>query len=303
MRLSTSTNLSAVNRSGPLTDINESIRTLAEVGYRVLDINFRFIKFEEFFLARDDWERELDVIGNVAARYGVDFSQSHIPYYHPINEVDPYLSDPELHAWFERMCVRAYQASATLGVKWAVAHPFTAVEANCEREASIQKNLSYFAPYVDLVNQLGIGLAIENMSDFQGSVIRRRFAATYEDLITLVDAFHDESVGICWDFGHANIMGYDQASALTRIGHRLKATHVNDNFGVSDTHNLPFMGTVKWEDVMQALVAIGYEGDFTYEIHGMADRLPAALKPSALRYSYEVGQYLLGLANKENNTV
>ncbi|CAM3547564.1 sugar phosphate isomerase/epimerase family protein [Marinicrinis lubricantis] len=296
MRLSTSTNLCAVNRTGPLTDPIEGMKRLAEAGYRVLDFNFRFIKFEEFFLARDDWEQELDKIGNEAAKLGIEFSQSHIPYYHPINEIDSYLTDPELHAWFESMCERSLHASAALGVKWAVAHPFTAVDENCEREASKRKNLAYFAPYVELAKKLGIGIAIENMSDFYGSIIQRRYAATYEDLVDLVDAFQDESVGICWDFGHANIMKYDQSKALTYIGRRLKATHVNDNFGVSDTHNLPFMGTVRWEDVMRTLVQIGYEGDFTYEIHGMADRLPPPLKPEALQYSYEVGQYLLSLA-------
>ncbi|HEY8420158.1 MAG TPA: sugar phosphate isomerase/epimerase family protein [Thermoclostridium sp.] len=295
MRLSTSTNIYAINRSGPLTDTIECMRRCADAGFKVLDFNFRFIKFDEFFLIRDDWEKEIEKIGNEAAKLGIEFSQSHIPYYN-LDQKDKYLSDPELHEWFEKMCLRAYHASAALGVKWAVAHGFTAVEENCSLEASKKKNHDYFGPYIEVAKKLGIGLAIENMCDFYGSIIPRRYTATYEELVDLVDSFNDPSVGICWDFGHANLMEYDQCKALRYVGKRLKATHVNDNFGLLDVHTLPFAGKIKWEGIMKTLTEIGYEGDFTYEIHGFVDRMPEALKDSAVKFAYEVGQYLLSLA-------
>lgn len=295
MRLSTSTNLLALNRNGQLTDTIECLRRCAEVGYKVFDLNFRFIHFDEFFLIHDDWEKKVDIIGNEAAKLGVEFSQAHIPYYN-LDQVDKYLTDSELNKWKEDMCKRAYYASSMLGVKWATSHGFTAVEHNCELKASKQKNLEYFKPYLELAKKLNVGIAIENMCDFHGSIIPRRYTAAYEELVDLVDTINDKSVGICWDFGHANIMEYDQPKALKYIGKRLKATHVNDNFGVLDTHNMPFMGKVKWEEIMKTLVEIGYEGDFTYEIHGMVDHMPAPLKDTAVKYSYEVGQYLLSLA-------
>jgi sugar phosphate isomerase/epimerase len=295
MRLSTSTNIFAVNRTGPLTDIIECMRKCAEIGYKVMDINLRFIKFDEFFLNKDNWEEEVDKIGNEAAKLGIEFSQSHIPYYN-LDQVDEYLVNPELHAWFEEMCLRAYHASAMLGVKWAAAHGFTATEENCTHKASKQKNHDYFGPYIEVAKKLGLGIAIENMCDFHGSIIPRRYTATYEELVDLVDSFNDPSVGICWDFGHANVMEYDQCEAIRYIGKRLKATHVNDNFGLLDIHTLPFAGKIEWEGIMKTLTEIGYEGDFTYEIHGFVDRMPKELKESAVKFSYEVGQYLLSLA-------
>lgn len=295
MRLSTSTNIYAVNRTGPLTEVIECMRKCADAGFKVMDFNFRFIKFDEFFLIKDDWEKEIDKIANEAAKLGIEFSQSHIPYYN-LDQVDKYLSDPELHKWFEEMCLRAYHASAALGVKWAVVHGFTATEENCSLEASKKKNHDYFGPYIEVAKKLGIGIAIENMCDFYGSIIPRRYTATYEELVDLVDSFNDSSVGICWDFGHANLMEYDQCRALRYVGKRLKATHVNDNFGLLDIHTLPFTGKVQWEGIMKTLTEIGYEGDFTYEIHGFVDRMPEALKDSAVKFAFEVGQYLLSLA-------
>ena len=44
------------------------------------------------------------------------------------------------------------------------------------------------------------------------------------------------------------------------------------------------------------LKEIEYSGDFTYEIHRYTSQIPDALVPAALKYSVEVGNYLLSLA-------
>lgn len=51
-----------------------------------------------------------------------------------------------------------------------------------------------------------------------------------------------------------------------------------------------------WKEIMEALTAIDYQGDFTYETHRYAQGIPNAMIPAAIRYSYELGQYLLSLA-------
>lgn len=47
---------------------------------------------------------------------------------------------------------------------------------------------------------------------------------------------------------------------------------------------------------MHILKEIKYQGDFTYEIHRYITQLPDALVVAALKYSVEVGNYLLSLA-------
>ena len=87
-----------------------------------------------------------------------------------------------------------------------------------------------------------------------------------------------------------------QTPALTMVGERLKATHVSDNIGIENDHILPFYGYTDWEEIMRVLKDIGYQGDFTYEIHRYTTQLPEALIIPALKYSIEVGNYLLSLA-------
>ena len=73
---------------------------------------------------------------------------------------------------------------------------------------------------------------------------------TVRELTDLADAFGDgEHVGVCYDFGHANLTGSAfHRRNLNLIGKRLKAVHVQDNHGEWDEHLMPFFGSIDWED-------------------------------------------------------
>ena len=114
--------------------------------------------------------------------------------------------------------------------------------------------------------------------------------------IALIDACNDPGVGACWDFGHGNFIFQDQREQLRLLGKRLKATHVDDNYGKADEHMFPFHGSVDWHAVIPVLVEIGYEGDFTFETHKEFTRLPEHLKDMVAKTGYEIGQYCLSLA-------
>ena len=93
-------------------------------------------------------------------------------------------------------------------------------------------------------------------------------------------------------------MKQPQRESLIYIGHRLKATHVSDTHSTTDTdlmHVMPLFGTVNWKEVMQTLREINYKGEFSFEAHNYANRLPDELLPTALKLSFEIGQYLMNL--------
>ena len=84
------------------------------------------------------------------------------------------------------------------------------------------------------------------------------------------------------------------ADAIRKVGHRLRATHINDNHGAGvDEHVAPYMGTIDWSDVMNALREINYAQDFSFEIQNLTSCYPAALQPEMIRFSYRLGNYLL----------
>ena len=291
MRLSTSTNIYFNRPDGKKASIEEAVQLCGAAGYRVMDMNFYDCTTFRLPFVTDAWERWIYGIRETAENVQVEFSQAHANFY---NFCDANAKDKE---FLDQMVLRSIDCAAILGVKWIVIHAGTDFEAARAVASSKQKNIEYFRPVLEYAAKQGVGVAIENLWDLNIAP-KRRYTTTAEELVDLVDTLHTEfdNVGICWDCEHADIMKQEQGPALQLIGDRLKATHISDNAGIADDHILPFHGNMEWLPFMRALSDIGYQGDFTYEIHRYTMHLPDALVPAALRYSIEVGNYLMSLA-------
>ncbi len=302
MRLATSTCIFPAHRQGGRTPLEESIKMCYECGFRVIDLNWGGAgglgaKSE---LAGDDWERNIDSIGNLAAKLGVEFSQSHMPFDSNLYRPEQKLSD-EYRVWFAEASRRCIIASGRLGVRWVVTHAQTATEEDemCFEE-NMRANIHYYTPLLELAKKSGTGIAIENMAEFNPGKTKHRFTAALEEQIAIIDAMGDpESCRACWDFGHAELVYRDQVKPLRRLGHRLAATHVQECDGREDDHYLPFVrGNTNWEEIMPLLKEIGYDGDFTYEVHGFYSKIPDDLRIEAGKLGFKVGMYLMELYNK-----
>lgn len=288
MRLGTSTTIAFNRPGGKKAEITEAVRICAEAGYRVLDMNFHDCANFPTPLLTDRWQWWIDKIADTAVRYGVEFSQSHLHFY------EVFLADEDESFEKEEIIRRCMEGSAMLGVKWAVTHAATVWNVPDMRRRSLKNNRDYFASKLELAEKLGIGIAIENLWDLNIAP-QKRYTSTVEELVELVDCLNSERVGIAWDFEHASIMEQDQISALKMIGSRLKATHVSDHYGIRADHQIPYFGETKWETFLPVLKEIRYSGDFVYETHRYTQNMPDGLLPGALRFSIEVGNYLLKL--------
>ncbi len=290
MRLSTSTNIVFNRPDGRKAPIQTSIRLCAEAGYRIMDMNFHDCTTFRLPFTGNQWEHWIQDVKQTAEENSVEFSQAHSSFY---NFCDPFAKDKE---FLDQMVLRSMECAGILGVKWVVIHAGTDFASARMVADSKKKNLDYFRPVLEHAARHNVGVAIENLWELQISP-KRRYTTTAEELVDLVDTLGLEfpNVGICWDVEHANIMQQSQTENLKLIGNRLKATHISDNTGINNDHILPFNGITDWGEIMQALKGIGYEGDFTYEAHQCTNRLPDELLLPLLRYSVEVGNYLLSL--------
>ncbi len=290
MRLSTSTNIVFNRPDGRKAPIQTSIRLCSEAGYRVMDMNFHDCTTFRLPFITDQWEHWIQDVKQIAEDHAIEFSQAHSSFY---NFCDPFAKDKE---FLDQMVLRSMECAGILGVKWVVIHAGTDFSSARLVADSKKKNLEYFRPVLEHAARHNVGVAIENLWELQISP-KRRYTTTAEELVDLVDTLSLEfpNVGICWDVEHANIMQQSQTANLELIGNRLKATHISDNTGINNDHILPFNGLTNWAEIMQALKRIGYEGDFTYEAHQCTNRLPDELLLPLLRYSVEVGNYLLSL--------
>lgn len=297
MKLSTSTNLIAFRPDWvSYIPILDSMKQLKQAGFDAVDLNISDAGRPFFRLADDDWREWMEQVVALSKELSLPITQSHAPFY---NALEP--ESPKAAVW-EPMIDRAIEASGMAGVPWIVMHPGTYPDDAPDLHESRRRNYEYFMPRLEMAAKYGCGIAIENLRDNEKhSHVRPGliYGTTAVELCELVDSFHTDNVGICWDFGHAHLMGIDQRESLRVMGKRLKATHVADNSGILDDHILPFQGTIDWRKILPVLSEIGYEGDLTYEIHCSTSRLPDELVYETAVLCEHVGRYLLALANGE----
>lgn len=246
------------------SDKNEHIASLEylhNAGFAGMDINLHGAIVPGRYLAGDEWKEGIEAVAETAQRLGMCLDQSHLPFY---NFADPACPDLEEK---NRMFARMIEASGILGVKWAVFHPGNAVDSVLGVKESKRRTIEFLKPYMELAEKNQVGIAIENLFVPRKLKKAYRYCSWAEEVCDLVDSIPG-NVGVCWDFGHANLLGDDQAESLKLVGKRLKVIHVHDNDGKRDDHQVPFTYccNVDWEGILPVLKRIGYEGNFNFEI-------------------------------------
>jgi sugar phosphate isomerase/epimerase len=76
--------------------------------------------------------------------------------------------------------------------------------------------------------------------------------STPEKLVELIHGAHFDDVGVCFDFGHAHMMG-SIPEAFEILRSHILSTHVHDNKKDKDSHLWPGHGTIDWKEAMTLL--------------------------------------------------
>ncbi len=293
MRLATSSNIVCERPNGEVFTLEKTLQLASKAGFDRFDISFYDWSLPHSPFITDKWEAWIHSVANEAARLGVQFGQCHA---YTFNFLDHKLSE-EAYKYHQELVERSLYCCHILGSKLCVTHPDTDFTSSTLVKTSREKNIGYFKNLLEISSKYDMELAVENMVDF-GIKPHRKFGVTTEELVDFVEAFNDSRMGICWDFEHADIMQQDQVKSLFHIAPYLKATHVSDTHSATDhdlMHVMPLFGKIDWKAVVSTLKQIDYKGDFCFEAHNYANRLPDELIETALRLSFEIGQYLMKL--------
>jgi hypothetical protein len=109
-----------------------------------------------------------------------------------------------------------------------------------------------------------------------------------------VDTFNSKWLTGCLDLGHTVLVGSQPEDMIRAMGSkRIQALHVHDVLYTDDTHTMPYLGKINWDNVTQALADIDYQGDFTFEADYFFVRMPAHLQPGAVKMLHDTGRSLI----------
>ena len=105
--------------------------------------------------------------------------------------------------------------------------------------------------------------------------------STAASLVSMIERDLDSpAAGICFDFGHAHLMG-DVADEIETAAEHVISTHVHDNRRRSDEHLAPYQGSINWDMALVTMQKIGYDGTYLMELANAST--PAAVLDEARR--------------------
>ena len=239
----------------------EAVKAFSGTGFRHLDYSFyRCAKPGSAFLS-DNWMEEIEEAAKAAEQTGADFVQAHSP-------GNNFLNPKEDYETVVLANIRSIEACGVLGIGNIVVHSGSAREFLYpgDRQGYFEKNRLFYERLYPAMEKYNVRVLIENSAD--ANTGGQYFFMTGEEMSDFIDFCGHPLLGACWDVGHANLQNPAQYGDIVRLGDKLKAVHIQDNYGQHDDHTAPFMGTLDIDSVMRGLADngfIGRGGVFTFE--------------------------------------
>jgi len=280
LRVCSGLNLHAYPKEDLSAYLRAGLEFHKENGFDAADISIT-----TFDLTADKWIPQIEQAKEAANEVGIRFELCHLPYFY----IDPKNNEAAFLAFCKKMHC-AIDAAAALGVDFAVLHPSTITLPMKQYTRTEQREfvLRHLSPFAEHAAQAGVSLALENMRIPPSVTATHRYCQEPDELCEVVDVL---GIGVCWDFGHANTVGFKQSEALEYIGKRLKVLHVHDNDSIEDEHLPPFLGNINWRDAMHGLALAEFDGLFNYELS--CGKVPAALRSAYANYLTGAAQILM----------
>jgi len=231
----------------------ERIRELHRAGFRYVDLNmYRFTPDSEYM--RDDWQESVKRLKAVADELGMSFVQAHSQGGNPLSD------DPKHVDFLIKATIRSIEICGMLGIKNTVAH--NGFAKGLSKEEWFLQNKEFYERLILTLERCGVNLLCENST--VSNMKDMYFINTGKDMREFIEFVDHPLVHGCWDTGHANCEG-GQYDDIMAVGDELYAIHYNDNHGYKDDHVAPFLGTLNHDEVINALIDVGFKGYFTLE--------------------------------------
>ena len=272
-----------------------SLEHIRKAGFRYADYDFCCDHRERSGVFAENYEEYFENIALAAADLGVKLVQAHAPMGKPLEDDGTFLADT----------LRCIDACGKWDIPNVVVHsgyfPGLTVKQTFER------NRAFYLPLLERAEKYGVNILVENFNRM--CIDGLYWIDNAPDLLAMIECVDHPLFHAVWDAGHANMQEMPQDEALRLLGNHVRALHIQDNMGDTDSHLAPFLGTLNLDSVINGLLDIGYKGYFTFEVgrfftpkekrrvYERDTRLAAApieLRDAFERYLYDLGRCVLG---------
>ena len=206
----------------------EAVRLLADQGVTAIEIG---IDFPNYFDHRDGYE--LDKLQTELRVSGIRVHSIHSPFgpSYDISSLDDGVHERGVDALIDSI-----ELASVLEARNVIMHASDvlsgATNGRMDRARGVIRELAVVA------KESGIVLALENLPP-------NYLGCSPDEIHSLIDGTDRDSIGLCFDSGHANLSGMFQEYAEALLPYAV-TTHLHDNDGTADQHRFPGEGNIDW---------------------------------------------------------
>ncbi|UCC12255.1 MAG: sugar phosphate isomerase/epimerase [candidate division WOR-3 bacterium] len=226
--------------------IEEMVPMVSRAGFRRISLAGGNA-LESGYLQQDIRKRIL----RTCSQHGVLVDSIHAPFGSRFDISSP---DPGIRTTGIELTLRAIDACRMMGCPQLMIHlsdRFGKEELET-RISIIEKSMTSI---VDYAHKHGIDIAVENLPSAQAAVL-------FEHILS---RFPENRLGMCLDTSHAHL-SRTLCDLMRTYGRRITAVHISDNRGEHDDHQLPYEGSIDWDEFARHFARTGYTGTFLLEV-------------------------------------
>lgn len=138
---------------------------------------------------------------------------------------------------------------------------------------SLEHSLTALEHLKAFAGPLGVKLLVENI---QNEVTQPA------NILEILRVGHFDTIGVCFDAGHANL-GAGTAATLAELKPHIRSAHLHDNHGERDEHLWPGDGNIAWPETMAELKSAPHTPAGVLEIHYALDDTPEMVTGKACK--------------------
>ena len=264
-----------------LGDYKTILKCLKDSGFTAYDFSMSWEGPSSVFILSDDYKEKAHELRHFADELGIKCNQAHAPL------TRERLKEYEYGERGIALLFRALEISGILGAKVCVVHQ--------QKYFNAEQNTEFFKQFEPLLRQYNLKIGLENLWnwDDEKGMAKKVACSDHIDFKRHMDLLPSDLYVGCVDTSHAGMKGLDTSSVqiIDALGDRLGAMHLSDSDYRFDQHWLPFSMHYDFEDIIQALRRVRYQGDITFETDKYIKKFPVELLPSVMRQMAAIGEY------------
>lgn len=254
--------------------VEETIRRVAEIGYRGIEILADVphawpvgLLPERRKSLRDALRRHGLAVSNVNGFMMNAVNDPRQPYWHP-SWIEP---DPHYRAIRREHTKRALALAKEIGARNVQTEPGGPLAPGQDWDAAARIFYDELMPCVELAERLEVGLLIEPEP---GLMIER-----FEQFLRFHDRIASPWVGLNFDIGHAFCVGEDPQHWVERMAPHTRHYHFEDIAATRiHQHLVPGRGAIDFAATLAAIARTEYDGWITVELYPYIDEPDAAAR-------------------------